>query len=194
MRTPEAGSRQVRIIAGRWRGRRLRFPALPELRPTTDRARETLFNWLQPYLPGAACLDLYAGSGALGLEALSRGARCCVAVERSRVAVHALRANARALGASTLSVAAQDVARFLMRPAPRPFDLVFLDPPHGSGDYADTFNRLLRYGWVAANALLYVEASAERSSLAVPGPEWEAYRSGRAGGVIFSLFRRVQRV
>ena len=194
MRTPDARTQQVRIIAGRWGGRRLRFPALPELRPTTDRVRETLFNWLQPYLPGADCLDLYAGSGALGLEALSRGARCCVAVESNRAAAHALRVNARALGASMLSVSALDVARFLERPAPRPFDLVFVDPPHDSGRYADVFAQLLSHGWASASALLYVEAGAERCGRAAPGPEWETHRSGRAGGVVYSVFRRVQRV
>lgn len=191
VRTPSARTQQVRIIAGRWRGRRLHFPALPELRPTPDRVRETLFNWLQPFLPGARCLDLYAGSGALGLEALSRGARSCTAVDCNIAAARALRANATALGAETLSVESQDVGRFLARPAQRSFDVVFLDPPHECEVYAEVFRRLQAQGWLSGDALIYVEASAARREQAMPRAGWEIYRSGRAGGVVFCLFRRV---
>ena len=118
----------VRIIAGTWRGRRLQVPRGSDVRPTPDRVRETLFNWLSPHVEGARCLDLYAGTGALGLEALSRGAREAVLVEHDRVLVGALESNARMLGANARIVAAK-AERFVDRPMGS-FDIIFLDPPY----------------------------------------------------------------
>ena len=124
-------SGRYRIIAGSWRGRRFEFPALPGLRPTPDRVRETLFNWLQPVIGGAVCLDLYAGSGALGLEALSRGARHLVAIERQAAALENLRGAAARLDpeARAIEVIGGD-ALAAIAGLERKFDLVFIDPPY----------------------------------------------------------------
>ena len=127
-----AHSRELRIIGGTWRGRRLRFPPQEEIRPTPDRVRETLFNWLGPRVVGARCLDLFAGSGALGLEALSRGAAEVTFVERDGVAVRELRARLTEWGAVGGQVEHTDAVRFLGSTA-RPFEVVFLDPPFASG-------------------------------------------------------------
>src|SRR5512134_933490 len=122
------GGNQLRIIGGRWRSRRLRFPPLPGLRPTPDRVRETLFNWLTPVIAGARCLDLFAGSGALGIEALSRGAAAVTFVERHPQAVRGLRANLAQLRAEGARVEQADALLWL-RQAPQPFTVVFLNPP-----------------------------------------------------------------
>ena len=122
---------RVRIIAGTWRSRVIRFPPAAALRPTPDRVRETLFNWLGQRLDGLACLDLFAGSGALGFEALSRGARRVVMVERDRAVAAALRASAKELGASGADIVEGDSLKYLERSAER-FDVVFLDPPFAS--------------------------------------------------------------
>src|SRR5215471_7790004 len=124
-------ARAVRIIGGRWRGRKLRFPDASELRPTPDRVRETLFNWLGQDLSGRATLDPFAGSGALSLEALSRGAALAVAVERERKLVEALRDTAATLGARALEIHCAEAFAFLAR-EPRSFDVIFLDPPFDS--------------------------------------------------------------
>ena len=119
---------QIRIIGGRWRGRRVRFPAIADVRPTPDRVRETLFNWLRKDLTGLTTLDPYSGSGALSLEALSRGASLAVAVDREPRLVRALAATGDALGTSTLETHCADALAFLSRET-RTFDVVFLDPP-----------------------------------------------------------------
>ena len=121
-------SNQVRIIAGQWRGRKLSFPDVTGLRPTSDRIRETVFNWLATSLPGASCLDLFAGSGALGFEAASRGATRVVMVDRNRDVVRALRDNRQRLSASMIKIVQQDAENYLSA-ADGQFDVVFLDPP-----------------------------------------------------------------
>src|SRR4051812_41703413 len=118
---------RVRIIAGQWRSRLVRFPEAPGLRPTPDRVRETLFNWLGQHLDGLSCLDLFAGSGALGFEALSRGARRVVMVERDRATAAALRASAQSLEAANVEIIESDAMRFLAQPR-EAFDVVFVDP------------------------------------------------------------------
>ena len=118
----------LRIIGGEWRSRKLKFADVPGLRPTPDRVRETLFNWLQWHVPGARCLDLFAGSGALGLEALSRGARDVVMVEKHPAAAQALRDNLTLLGARNARLVHDDALRYLGRVTVA-FDLIFLDPP-----------------------------------------------------------------
>src|SRR5690606_15336453 len=120
---------RIRIIGGTLRGSRLDVPDRPGLRPTADRVRETLFNWLQPVLPGARCLDAFAGTGALGLEAASRGAASVLALERDPALATALRAAVQRLGATTVEVHAADALAWLARPPDRRFDIVFLDPP-----------------------------------------------------------------
>ena len=147
----------MRIIAGQWRGRKLAFPDAGGLRPTSDRMRETLFNWLQPVLPGASCLDLFAGSGALGFEAASRGAAKVVMLDSARDVVGALQENAKLLSASTVQVCQQDAASYLAT-GPRPFDVVFLDPPFDSPELMlHSLARLSAPGWLAPGAWVYVE-------------------------------------
>jgi 16S rRNA (guanine966-N2)-methyltransferase len=178
---------QVRIIAGQWRGRRLEFPDLPELRPTPDRVRETLFNWLAPVLPGARCLDLFAGSGALGIEALSRGAAKVVFVERQPLAVRALRDNLARLNAETARVEAVDALAWLRQPG-TPFEIVFLDPPFGQGLLEPVCAMLEQNGWLAAPAWIYLEAAMDQPTLSLPA-HWIIHREKIAGAVSYRLAR-----
>ena len=180
------GKGVLRIIGGTWRSRRLSFPGCPGLRPTPDRVRETLFNWLQPWLPGASCLDLFAGSGALGLESLSRGAGQVVLVEQDGAAVSALRANLALLEARAAEVVQADARVYLQGPA-RPYDIVFLDPPYASGLLAECCARLASGGWVRQQGLIYLEAAADET---LPLPvTWTLLRSKRAGQVGYHLAR-----
>ena len=185
------GEGRVRIIGGRWRGRRLHFSAPEGLRPTPDRVRETLFNWLQPWLPGARCLDLFAGSGVLALEALSRGAERVVAVEREARLAAELRERARLLDAEGLQVVCMEAAAFLDGPA-TPFDILFLDPPYGHGWLPRLMPRLEEGGWLAPLAPLYLEAESPIDPQGLP-EGWELIRSGRAGQVAYHLVRREER-
>ncbi|MFO1401763.1 MAG: 16S rRNA (guanine(966)-N(2))-methyltransferase RsmD [Steroidobacteraceae bacterium] len=181
-----ARTRELRIIAGRWRGRRWRFPAAEAIRPTPDRGRETLFNWLHGVVPGARCLDLYAGSGALGLEALSRGAASVVFVESDAAAARALRALLAEWGGEGGRVVHADALRFLAQPA-GPFDLVFLDPPFGDDLLAGSCARLDAGGWLAPDARIYVE-HARRAAPPAPPPPWRELRAGTAGEVGYHLY------
>jgi 16S rRNA (guanine966-N2)-methyltransferase len=177
----------LRIIAGRWRGRRWQFPA-GEIRPTSDRVRETLFNWLQGRLVGRRCLDLYAGSGALGLEALSRGAAQCVFVERDAPTLAALAALLRDWGAAPgeAQLKLADAEHFLAG-APLPFDLVFLDPPFASAALAGCVAQLEAHGWLAPGSLIYLEHPRAVPLAALPG-SWQALRRGTAGAVGYDLY------
>lgn len=181
-----SGSRnEVRIIAGRWRGRRLRFPADAGIRPTPDRVRETLFNWLQSDIGGARCLDLFAGSGALGIEALSRGADSVVLVEREpRVAAY-LRDTLKALDARGGEVQQGEAAAFL-RGAGRRFDLVFLDPPFAEHALAPLLAALAAGRQLAPQGLVYIEHAARDGLPALP-PGFAPHRSKRAGEVGYHL-------
>ncbi len=187
---PAPGGGEVRIIAGLWRSRRLRFPAGAGLRPTPDRVRETLFNWLAPVLPGARCLDLFAGSGALGFEALSRGAAAAVLVERDAPAVAALTRNAGLLGAAGARIVAAEALGFLAGPV-EPFDIVFLDPPYapaaGEGLLGPCLEALDRRGWVRPGGWVYLEARG-RALPALPAG-WVLARSRQAGQVGYHLAR-----
>ncbi|MCB1714670.1 MAG: 16S rRNA (guanine(966)-N(2))-methyltransferase RsmD [Candidatus Competibacteraceae bacterium] len=186
-------SQQLRIIGGQWRGRKLRFPALPGLRPTPDRVRETLFNWLSPLITGARCLDLFAGSGALGIEALSRGAARVVFVENDARASKTLRENLHVLQTDAAAVIAMDAQRWLkqaapMQVAPDLFDIVFLDPPFAQ-DYLNPICQALEdSGCLAANALIYLESEI-RSSVLLPA-NWTVLRDKTAGQVHYRLARR----
>ncbi|GAB4352684.1 MAG: 16S rRNA (guanine(966)-N(2))-methyltransferase [Immundisolibacter sp.] len=176
---------EVRIIAGRWRGRRLRFPAEAGIRPTPDRVRETLFNWLQGVIVGARCLDLFAGSGALGIEALSRGADSAVLVERNpRVAAY-LRDTLAQLQTGAGEVQQVEAAAFLRR-AGRRFDVVFLDPPFAEDALAPLLQELVRGGQLAAGARVYIEHAARGGPPPLP-PGFELHRSKRAGEVGYHL-------
>ncbi len=177
----------VRIIGGSWRRRVLHFPDALGLRPTPDRVRETLFNWLGQDLSGWNCLDLFAGSGALGFEAASRGAERVVLVDAGAKVVAALAENARQIGAeSRLEIVRADAVKFAssLRSAGKRFDLVFLDPPYQqgwSGRLAPLVSELL-----TADGVLYVEAECALESCG----DWRTERSGRAGQVFYHLMRR----
>jgi len=163
-------SGKLRIISGNWRGRRLPVPDLPGLRPSGDRAREVLFNWLPGDVRRARCLDLFAGTGALGLEAASRGAASVVLVELDRGLCRTLTELAGAWpGGEVVTVVQADAVAWLAR-AEGPFDIVFVDPPFGAGLYAMTLDALARPGFLAPGALVYVE-SAARSPAPFPSPE-----------------------
>jgi 16S rRNA (guanine966-N2)-methyltransferase len=181
-------TRQLRIIAGRWRGRRWHFPDTA-MRPTPDRVRETLFNWLQPYIAGRHCLDLFAGSGALGLEALSRGAARVRFVDSNPQAVTAIAATAAAFGAAGAEVLCADAPLLLQqRPAATDgrFDLVFIDPPFDSGLAATVLRLLVTQRWLAPGALIYVE-QARSSAVEVP-TGCVQLKSGAAGAVSYHLY------
>ncbi|MDR0440331.1 MAG: 16S rRNA (guanine(966)-N(2))-methyltransferase RsmD [Candidatus Accumulibacter sp.] len=175
----------VRIIGGMWRRRMLRFPDAEGLRPTPDRVRETLFNWLGQDLSGLSCLDLFAGSGALGFEAASRGAARVVMVERAATAVAALRANARALkAAERVEIIETDAVKFASaRDAATRFDVVFLDPPYNQG-WLERLAPMLA-GLLAGDGALYVEAGTALDAIG----QWHTVRSGKAGQVFYHLMR-----
>ncbi|MEO7402963.1 MAG: 16S rRNA (guanine(966)-N(2))-methyltransferase RsmD [Burkholderiales bacterium] len=193
----KAGQRRnvVRIIGGAWRGRLLRFPDSEGLRPTGDRIRETLFNWLGQELRGKHCLDLYAGSGVLGFEAASRGAARVTLVERSRGVAQSLTAAIETLRATQVEVRCCDALEFLAwstggarKPPSRQYDVVFLDPPFGG-------ERLLRSlialePWLASGASVYLESDAPLT----PGPTWQIVKQSRAGAVHYGLVQKVSQL
>jgi 16S rRNA (guanine966-N2)-methyltransferase len=181
-------SNSVRIIGGQWRGRRIRFPSAIGLRPTPDRVRETLFNWLQGVIGDARCLDLFAGSGALGLEALSRGAAQVVFVEREPRVAAALKETLATLGDDRGLVRTADAFRYLGG-APRPFDVVFLDPPYAQGRLAELCTLLDSGGWLAPRAHIYLEGAARDGIPPLPA-RWQTARETRAGEVHGVLARR----
>lgn len=177
---------RLRIVGGRWRGSRIDFPPIAAIRPTPDRVRETLFNWLQHDLVGTRCLDLFAGSGALGLEALSRGASHVTFVDREpRIARH-LAATLERLHANNAEIVVSDAFNFLER-SPSSFDIVFLDPPF-SLDALPKIYALLARGWLAPSAFIYVECPADTPLSDLP-KGWSIHRSKRAGQVGYHLLR-----
>jgi 16S rRNA (guanine966-N2)-methyltransferase len=181
-----ANARVLRIIGGTWRGRKLRFPASAAIRPTPDRVRETLFNWLRAQVPGAHCLDLFAGSGALGLEALSRGAAHVTFVEQDAAAAAALRALLTQWQAAAAQVVHSDALRYLAR-ATHACDIVFLDPPFTAALLERAAALLEEHAWLKAGALIYVECAAREGLPALPG-SWQALKAERAGEVGYHLF------
>ena len=170
----------VRIIGGRWRSRILEFPDAEGLRPTPDRVRETLFNWLGQDLSGTACLDLFAGSGALGFEALSRGASSVVMVEKNAAALRALSENAQKLGASNLTIVRGDALEFARATRSR-FDVVFVDPPYRLGLQAGALAQVRDL--LNAPGRVYVESE----TAIEPPPGWKVLKKARAGNVHFHL-------
>ncbi len=179
----------MRIIGGDWGGRRFPVGTAPGLRPTADRNRETVFNWLQPTLRGAHVLDLFAGTGALGLEALSRGAASATFVERSRPVAAALQKLIERLEATPRArVLTMDARRFL-RSDPVAFDLVFVDPPFRSDWLDAALIGLAQGGWLADAAQVYVEARAGHAPTLDPG-DWVCQRQKTAGDVWFGLLQR----
>ena len=188
-----SGSRNsVRIIGGGWRGRRVSFPDIPGLRPTPDRVRETLFNWLQERIAGARCLDLFAGSGALGLEALSRGAKELVFVEQAVAAARALQEQLiRFGGQARAQVAEMGAARYL-RSVPQAFDIVFLDPPFGRDALAEYVPMLDEGQWLKPGSLVYLE-NEKRAGVPPLPAHWQVLKSKSAGEVGYHLARVVVR-
>ena len=186
---PHAG--RLRIVAGNWRSRLLDIADVKGLRPTSERIRETLFNWLAPRIVGARCLDLFAGTGALGLEALSRGARSVVFVERSPVAAKQLEKNIDILvgtGSAGADVVRGDALDYLQTSPGKPFNIVFLDPPF-AGDMLDETCRLLAQGeLLAEDALIYLELPRSQQEPSLPDG-WQVKKNKTAGNVRYMLVR-----
>lgn len=182
-------SNALRIIGGRYRGRVVDFPDSPGLRPTGDRVRETLFNWLQVEIPESRCLDLYAGSGALGFEALSRGASEVVMVERSTRVVAALKTAATQLGTSDLlQIKSQSTLEFIAQNE-ESYDVIFLDPPFESDLHRLTLEALQKAEWFDKGCLLYVECPHDFAIKKLLDPDWEILKEKSAGQVLFLLLR-----
>jgi len=176
---------QLRIIGGTWRGRKIDFATEPGVRPTPDRIRETLFNWLQASIGGARCLDLFSGSGALGFEALSRGAAEVVMVDQSSTVTKQLLANASLLKANNAQIIQSNADRYLQRP-PQPFDIVFLDPPFESQALEQYCAQLASLQWLAPHALIYMER--EKGTPTPPLPDgWQLHREKQTGKVTYAL-------
>ena len=184
-------SGKVRIIAGQWRGRKLTVPAKPGLRPTPDRVRETLFNWLNQYLPGSYCLDLFAGSGALGLEAASRGAQYVLLVEKDRDIVHNLQQQLAVLAANQVKIICANALKFLQQPPPLAFNILFLDPPFGQNLLAPSCTFLEQPGWLQTTAFIYLEAEHHLGTPILP-IGWQIIRTQAAGQVVGWLIKRDQ--
>lgn len=178
-------NQSLRIIGGSWRGRKLAFPSVPGLRPSPDRVRETLFNWLAGVIHGSRCLDLFTGSGALGLEAASRGAAEVVMVDTSRAVIDQLRQHQQTLQADMIRLVQADALSYLKQAA-RPFDVVFLDPPYRQGLLVPCCRQLAEAGWLAEGAYIYMEAERELGEPALP-EGWALHRSKTAGQVGYHL-------
>jgi len=187
-------SNSLRVIAGKWRSRKLTFPDGDGLRPTSDRVRETLFNWLQERIAFANCLDLFAGSGACGIEALSRGARFISFVDISTTASAAIRQNLQLLGASNCEVVCKDSLTWISsikRDKDSLYDVVFLDPPFASDLLARVVNLVEASQSLAADACIYIESAQEVSSNLLPD-NWQMLKSKKAGKVYFYLYQRAE--
>ena len=185
-KTGNSQAGRLRIVAGNWRSRLLDIADVEGLRPTSERVRETLFNWLTPHLDGARCLDLFAGTGALGLEALSRGAGSCVFVERSPVAAKQLRENVEILGALGATIIQGNALDYLQHAAVTPFDIVFLDPPFADDRLAETCRLLAQGGLLADGALVYLEQDGKRPLADLP-EGWQVVKNKKAGNVRYML-------
>ncbi|NHB59615.1 16S rRNA (guanine(966)-N(2))-methyltransferase [Photorhabdus sp. RW14-46] len=179
---------QIRIIGGKWRGRKLPVPDSPGLRPTTDRVRETLFNWLAPIIQEAHCLDCYAGSGALGLEALSRYAAQVTLIEYEHNIAKQLSANLDLLNAQNAKVINDSALTYLSQPGTS-YEVVFLDPPFRKGMLSETIKLLEEQNWLADESWIYVEAESESTAIDVP-VNWQLHREKVAGQVAYRLYIR----
>ena len=189
-RKQKSGSQagRLRIVAGNWRSRLLDIADVEGLRPASERVRETLFNWLSPVIHGANCLDLYAGTGALGLEALSRGAASAVFVERSPVAVRQLRRNIELLDARGATVLQQDALNWLDGDVEQRFDIVFLDPPFAADLLGETCRLLHERDCLAEGAFVYLEQAAKADAPELPAG-WQLVKDRQAGQVRYMLAR-----
>lgn len=190
---PPARAHTLRIIGGQWRGRKLEFPDVESIRPTPDRVRETVFNWLQHDIAGARCLDLFAGSGALGFEALSRGAAHVTFVDREPRIGRYLRATLARMQSSDGEVHTADALQWLsvlLQVGPsQPFDIVFLDPPFAANVLGEACKRLESNGWLSPQSLVYIECAAAAGPPKLPD-HWTLIKSKTAGQVGYHLARR----
>jgi len=176
---------KIRIIGGEWRHRRLDVEDFAGLRPTPDRVKETLFNWLQPNISGARCLDLFAGTGSLGFEALSRGACNVVMVEQNQSLITRLEYHANVLKTTGAEIVCMDVSAWLDK-GHDPFDIVFLDPPYSSKQAGNIINQLLHCGCLEQGSLIYAESDYE---IEKAEPRLQVIKSGKAGNVRFQLVK-----
>lgn len=179
---------QIRIIGGTLRARKITFPDRPGLRPTPDRVRETLFNWLAPMITTAHCLDLFSGSGALGFEALSRGARHVTFIDREALVVSTIKQQLDLFALTHASVYQANIPQQIPSPT-EPYNLIFMDPPFEQNLIAITSDWLEQQNWLANELWIYVEAEAELSPLPVPS-SWQLIRHKTAGKVAYYLFKR----
>ena len=187
-RAKHTQSSVLRIIGGQWRGRKIPFHPAPGLRPTSDRVRETLFNWLAADVHGARCVDLFAGTGALGLEALSRGAAHCTFVEPNASTLAGIAAALRTLDAESMAQVTPGPAAAFCDQAPGPFDILFIDPPFAAGLVEGCCQEIEAHGLVADGAAIYVEMSGRDDAPVVP-QRWTLWRDKQAGEVAYRLYR-----
>ncbi|MDD7804199.1 MAG: 16S rRNA (guanine(966)-N(2))-methyltransferase RsmD [Endozoicomonas sp. (ex Botrylloides leachii)] len=182
------GSSGLRIISGQWRGRKLPVANVKGLRPTPDRVRETVFNWLAPYIVDAKVLDCFSGSGALALEALSRGAASAIMLEKATPAVKILNNNIALLSATQASVINTDALSWLNQPAEAAFDIVFLDPPFSKQLLLKTCQLLSKQGYIVAGSIIYIEAENTLSLTGMP-PQWHLFKEKNAGQIRYTLWQ-----
>jgi 16S rRNA (guanine966-N2)-methyltransferase len=186
------GVRELRIVGGSLRSRKWTFAEAPGLRPTPDRVRETLFNWLAPHIAGMRVLDLFAGSGALGFEALSRGAASALLVESDRAAAANLRDTAQRFGLKQARVESTDALALLRSTAAGSFDLILLDPPFESTLLQSALKLIGQQKLLAEGGFCYMELPAESTLPALPDG-WQPYRAGKAGEVGYHLLHATPR-
>jgi 16S rRNA (guanine966-N2)-methyltransferase len=192
-KTPgQAPRNQFRIIGGNWRSRKLTFPGdVPSLRPTADRIRETLFNWLQFKVPGARCLDLFAGSGALAFEALSRGAASVTAVDASTQVAAALRDNASLLECTDLDIVTANARDWLVRQEGQDgYDIIFLDPPFSQDLLSSCLENIVAYKVANPGCVIYMESGSPIANISLP-MSWELSRNKKAGQVFYGVCEAV---
>ncbi|WP_206486018.1 16S rRNA (guanine(966)-N(2))-methyltransferase RsmD [Thalassotalea sp. G2M2-11] len=180
----------IRIIAGKHRGRKLPVLTAEGLRPTTDRVKETLFNWLMPYINQSKCLDCFAGAGSLGFEAQSRHAEHVTLVELDKQAAQQLKQNQQLLSADNITIIHQNLLDYLAQPASQTFDIVFIDPPFRQGLVEQTIKQL-QQGWLSQQAIVYLEMESESAPLNLPS-NWSLLKEKTAGQVSYRLYQLTQ--
>lgn len=190
MASVKGRSGQVRIIGGQWRSRKLPVNDVEGLRPTTDRVKETVFNWLSPFVDNANCLDLFSGSGGLSFEALSRYANSALLLEKDRGAANQLQQNLRTLKCENAVVKNTDSLKYLSKSANQTFDLVFIDPPFRKNLLEKSCQLLEQHNWLSEKAVIYIEMESELVGVSLPS-NWQCLKEKNAGQVIFSLWQRV---
>lgn len=180
---------QVRIIAGKWRGRKIQFSKTGDIRPTHDRIRETLFNWLSPYIEGAVCLDLFAGSGVLGFEALSRGAQAVTFVDKSRENIVSLEANEAELQVNNVQVIHGECPKKMPILSMAPYDIIFLDPPYTKDLVVTASKWLVKCDYLKPGSLIYVEAEKDLSMDDLPS-NWIQEKHSHTATIDYYLYRQ----